>query len=148
MKPKVFQECLDLYGADLERWPADRRSEAQAALHESEDLRRLLEQERRFEAQLAQDLPATPPGLAQRILAAAAVTRQEPGPREAQAAPLARFREFLRPKPALILAGLLALGFLLGAFEAERGRTAAATDLASLYNHGEASWTSDLNPSY
>jgi len=148
MKTQIFQECLDLYGADLEHWPAERRREAQAALQDSEDLRRLLEQELRFEAELAQDFPEAPSGLAQRILAAAAVTRQEPGPHEAQAAPLSWFREFLRPKPALVLAGLLALGFLLGAYEAERGGPAAATDLASLYNNGEASWTSDLNSSY
>lgn len=142
MKPETFDECLNLYGADLERWPPPLRAQALMALQDSPPLQQRLEEERGFEDLLSSAQAPPPPGdFARRILAAAEDTTQK-GLRS-------RWAELFSFKPAFALACLLLLGFMLGIWAGTREtRNAASTDLASLYNDGETSWINQLNSSY
>lgn len=69
MTNEEFRECLDRYGANLERWPAARR-EAGRAFADTSEGRRLLEAARTFDALLAETLEVSEPlGLKARIVA-------------------------------------------------------------------------------
>lgn len=55
-----FQEWLDVYGAELDRWPASLQAEGRTYLAESEDARRMWEASSFLEAQLAALPPLEP----------------------------------------------------------------------------------------
>jgi hypothetical protein len=78
MTMEEFRSLLDAWGADPGRWPNDRRPGAEALLAMSGDARRMLADEARFDALLA-DRPAPVPGTAllDSIMAIPASTRQE-----------------------------------------------------------------------
>ncbi len=60
MNINSFQSCLSRYGATLENWPDDIRSEAEAALEGSLELRQMLAKERKFEGRLNDIAPPEP----------------------------------------------------------------------------------------
>lgn len=51
---EAFERCLDVYGADLEHWPPEQRSQGRVLLSSSEPARRLREEALELETVLAQ----------------------------------------------------------------------------------------------
>lgn len=65
-----FRDLLDRHGGDLAHWPAGEVASAIALIEASPEARALLDQAQRLDATLASP-PKAPPGLADRIVAAA-----------------------------------------------------------------------------
>lgn len=104
--------CLEAYGEDLERWPADARAKVGALIDSDE-----LAVSRRDAAALDQLLasssaPATPHDLQNRIMAQFDVSA--PSSRPGLADGLFGWIDRLRLAPAGALAGLSAIGFAIG----------------------------------
>ncbi len=75
MNKDRFQECLSLYGSEIDNWPEDLKTEAHTTLASSPELKALLDQEREFENALGQRAFEPPsPNLATRIVNTAKVT--------------------------------------------------------------------------
>ena len=73
-----LQSVIDTHGADLNRWPADLRSEAAALIANQPEARALLEAALTLDAALRKSSDAkAPTGLADRIVAEA--LRRRPG---------------------------------------------------------------------
>ena len=69
MSLESFEDALDTYGGDFDRWPADVRLSAETLVERSEDARALLRQAEALDAVLAPDpVPAAPAELADRIV--------------------------------------------------------------------------------
>lgn len=68
-----FKELLDRFGGDKSSWPMEYRTKVDALLADSEDARTMLADAVRLDAALASP-PKAPPGLADRIVAAAQAT--------------------------------------------------------------------------
>lgn len=106
-----FNRCLDVYGADLERWPADQRDAAHGVMATPAG-RSALQAARSFEALLENSLPPPPEmGLKARVLGRLAETRLPPAASAGWPAWLTPVR--WRPLAAAAVAPL-ALGFVLG----------------------------------
>ncbi len=114
MDKNEFLEYLEIYGADLGRWPGELREEAERACSSSAELRQALEEERRFEEALNRRSFEEPsPDLERRIIDAAA-----PKPERARNSVLGLlssiFSGFHLPRPAIALPLLLVLGMAAG----------------------------------
>ena len=72
-----FEELIDRLGEDLSRWPEDRRVPAQELLARSPAAQALLEEARTLRRALAAPTVRAPPGLADRIVAAAAKMKDD-----------------------------------------------------------------------
>ena len=106
MTNEEFQECLDRYGTNLERWPAERRGPGRACADTSEGRRRL-DAARAFDALLAETLAVPEPlGLKARILVHVNAEGRLIDMMSWLFAPLWR--------PIALAAAPLALGFTLG----------------------------------
>ena len=106
MKNDEFAECLDRYGASLERWPSELRASAREFAN-TDPGRRQLEAARRFDALLAEALTVPEPfGLKQRIIANT----------DARQGPMDFASWLLGPlwRPIALAAAPLAVGFTLG----------------------------------
>lgn len=111
MTIEEFSRYLDVYGADLERWPADLRDAAHPVMARPAG-RSALQAAQAFEALLADSLPAPPEmGLKARILGRLAEMRSPTSASAGWPAWLTPAR--WRPLAATAVAPL-ALGFVLG----------------------------------
>ncbi len=106
MTNEEFADCLDRYGANLERWPRAVRASGRAFAN-TDPGRRQLDAARAFDALLAEAVPVPEPfGLKQRILANVDSRRHPIDFVSWLAAPLWR--------PVALAAAPLAVGFTLG----------------------------------
>ena len=106
MTNEEFRECLDRYGANLDRWPAERHVAGRAFADTSEG-RRQLDAARTFDALLAETLEVPEPlGLKARILAHV----------NAEGRPADMLSWLFAPlwRPIALASAPLALGFTLG----------------------------------
>jgi hypothetical protein len=114
-----FEDLVDRYGGDLEKWPADLRADAEAFCAGSDEAAEMCAAARRLDALLAapSDVRVSP-ALAERILAAA--PKPVPEPRMARTSrPRPSLLERLWPfgpvwRPAAALAGAALLGVIFG----------------------------------
>ena len=119
MKRDDFIKNINLYGADIEEWPADMKGDARAACAGSAELRTLIDEERAFETSLkALTLEEPSRDLAERIIMSApdrphferrGEGEDDRGPSLAQLLWM-----FLSPKPAVALAFTLVVGIIVG----------------------------------
>ena len=109
-----FRECLLLYGADLEEWPAGARAEGLQAVDDSPACRALREEHVQFEALLrSSELEAPRPGLEGRIIAAAR-RRERAGSPGVPEFLSSCFRDLRIPAPVLMAAAVLIVGIVIG----------------------------------
>lgn len=135
MNAKEFERCLDLYGADLERWPEALQVGGRQAAAAFPDL---LETAREMESMLrAEDPIPTREGLAERIIAASLRT-----PPAKDASWKDWWRGLWRPVPALTFASLLMIGLATGYWlRSEVPSNGNGNDLASLlYSEEQILW--------
>ncbi len=139
MSIEKFKEYLSLYGADISRWPAGMRREADALVKDNPMMRNAVDEERAFERVLEQRaLPQAPAGLADRIVAAAALMPQA-SPKGFGEWLQRLFGEFHLPSPVYAMSLVLMLGFALGLF-------LPAQEMAMQTPPGEAVMASLLYP--
>jgi hypothetical protein len=111
-----FKNFLNLYGSDFARWPEYARDFATDMVERSEELHKMVEEERRFEQTLnLREIESPGSGLEDRIIASA---RKGSGS-------VSRsffcylgdiFKSFYLPSPAFSLALILVIGILIGYF--------------------------------
>lgn len=77
MDVSEFEDLIDRLGEDLTRWPEDRRLAAEALLANSSEARAFHEEAKTLRAALAAPPVRAPPGLANRIVAAASKQKAE-----------------------------------------------------------------------
>ena len=118
MDRNEFMDYLALYGGDLARWPSGLREAAEAACSSSQELRRALEEEKRFEESLMERSFEEPsPGLEARIIkAASSAKRPEPAGKSLLGVLGSIFSAIPLPRPAIALPLLLVLGMAAGYF--------------------------------
>lgn len=88
MNTNSFQSYLSRYGAELENWPDDIRSEAEAALEDNLELRQMLAGERKFEGRLNEVAPPDPgKGFVDGIIAKSHTVEQDLSPVQSDALP-------------------------------------------------------------
>jgi len=136
---KQFKECLLLYGADLERWPAEVILAAEEAVARSETCRRLRDEYAAFERTLkARRFEAPSADLKARIIRAALSRPRMPVSLLGFLAEC--FADFPVPKPAFAVALMLVIGLMIGLL-APRSPSVAPPDPARvqafLYDDGE-----------
>lgn len=112
-----FRRYLDLYGSNLDRWPEQVRDSAREMTEVSQQFRKMVEAETRFEETLnLREVEAPDNGLENRIIASAK-TQGEAGARSSLSGYLGDiFRSFYLPNPAFALALMLVIGILIGYF--------------------------------
>jgi hypothetical protein len=77
MDVSEFEDLIDRLGEDLTGWPEDRRLAAEAVLANSSEARARHEEAKTLRAALAAPPVRAPPGLANRIVAAASKQKAE-----------------------------------------------------------------------
>lgn len=111
-----FKNFLNLYGSDFTRWPEHARDFATEMLERSEELQKMVEEERRFEQTLnLREIESPGSGLEDRIITSArkgsgSVSRSLFG----YLGDI--FKSFYLPSPAFSLALILVIGILIGYF--------------------------------
>lgn len=131
----AVRRCFEAYGADIEKWPADRRARY-GTLAASDEFAALREAAADLDGFLnAATAPRVSADLKNRIAA------QYAPPAPAFAADLSALFALLRPVPAGVLAGLGALGFAVGAIT---GDSVAMTPEYEAYAYLEAGALPDL----
>lgn len=114
MDKNQFLEYLAIYGADLGCWPKELGEEAERAVSASAELRRALDEERRFEEALDErSFEEASPGLERRIINAAGEA-PERGRNSILDLLGSIFSGFPFPRPAIVLPLLLVLGIAAG----------------------------------
>lgn len=111
-----FKKNLNLFGADFARWPEDIRDTAREMVNASDELRNLVEEERRFEEKLnLRQFEEPAPGFQERIIASA---KNSAAFKSGSLASYLRdmFRSFYLPSPAFSLAMMLVIGIMIGYF--------------------------------
>jgi hypothetical protein len=128
MKLERFKHLLDTHGADLERWPAARRRQAEELLAESPEAIRLWRKAAQLDDLLGKAEPRVTAASIERVMAALANPPLR-GPRPAMIG--ARFGRGWAP--TALLGGMALLGFVVGASELviDRGAT-EHSDLVSI----------------
>lgn len=111
-----FKKNLNIYGADFGRWPEDMRDKAREMVNASDEIHKLVEEERRFEEKLNMrqfEEPAA--GFQERIIASA---KNSAAFKSGSLSSYLRdiFRSFYLPSPALSLAMMLVIGIMIGYF--------------------------------
>ena len=116
----AFQDALDRYGADLEKWPPKARARAESWLAGSSQARELLAEARRLDDVLRADRPgasAKRHALRQRILSAVSERAGSTSQGRGGGALVEAARRWIHAhwlRPALAASASLALGFVIG----------------------------------
>lgn len=111
-----FKKNLNLYGSDLSGWPEDIKDSAREMVNASDELRKLVEAERRFEEKLnLRHFEEPAPGFQERIIASA---KNSAALKSGSLAAYLRdmFSSFYLPSPAFSLAMMLVIGIMIGYF--------------------------------
>jgi len=82
MNAKEFEDLIDRQGEDMSAWPAAQRQAAECLLATSPEAQAVLDEARALRAALAAPAVRAPPGLAERISAAARRLKITAPPRE------------------------------------------------------------------
>ena len=114
MDREQFIENLQLYGADIEKWPEAIRQQALTAYRNVPDIKGLVESEKGFESMLLERAVDEPSSDFERRITLSAKPKIE---KEEKASVFSNIFDLISiPKPALTMAFLLLFGFSLGFF--------------------------------
>jgi len=114
MDREQFIENLQLYGADIEKWPEAIRQQALTAYRNVPEIKGLVESEKGFESMLLERAVDEPSSDFERRITLSAKPKIE---KEEKASVFSSIFDLISiPKPALTMAFLLLFGFSLGFF--------------------------------
>lgn len=114
MDREEFIENLQLYGADIEKWPEAIRQQALTAYRNVPEIKGLVESEKGFESMLLERAVDEPSSDFERRITLSAKPKIE---KEEKASVFSSIFDLISiPKPALTMAFLLLFGFSLGFF--------------------------------
>ena len=110
---------MSVYGADLDKWPRELRSEAEKSIQASSELAELLRAEKELESALMErTFEESSPGLSYRIISRALGQQGKNQEKEKQKSLLGSIKElftaFPLPSPAIALPVILVIGIVAG----------------------------------